>query len=394
MSIPYDAMAPIHDPRTRDRSLARLRQEDPIHWDAENDWWLVTRHADIRAISSQSALFSSEPRGPWHAIEARFSMQAMDGRAHLRQRNVVSRAFTPRMVSELTRRAEHYAEEALDALGTRRDAEFVSDLAVPVPMRIIADMLGVADGDLENFRRWSDATVVAGGGAATDAQRTQAAADIAHFHAYLEEVVAKRRAQPGDDILSQIIRAGDEGRLDATLALEDDEVRDFAFFLLIAGNETTRNGISQGMLALFEHPEQRRRLTAEPAHWATVPDEILRWTSPVRAMRRVALRETTLRDRTIQKGQSVVMIYASANRDEEVFEAPDEFRVDRTPNEHLALGIGPHYCLGANLARMEIRVVLRKILERLPALRPVPGTTPQHTPSALIDGLESLPVEW
>jgi len=394
MSAAYDAMAPIHDPPTRDRSLASLRREDPVHWDAENDWWLLTRHADIRAVSSQSALFSSEPRGPWHAIEARFSMQAMDGRAHLRQRNVVSRAFTPRMVSELTRRAERYAEEALDALASRREGEFVSDLAVPVPMRIIADMLGVADGDLEDFRRWSDATVLAGGGAATDAERTQAAADIADFHAYLEEVIAKRRAQPGSDILSQIIQAGDEGRLDAKLALEDDEVRDFAFFLLIAGNETTRNGISQGMLALFEHPEQRRRLLAEPAHWATAPDEILRWTSPVRAMRRVALRDTKLRNRTIEAGQSVVMIYASANRDEAVFEAPHEFRVDRTPNEHLALGIGPHYCLGANLARMEIRVVLRKILERLPALRPVPGTAPQQTPSALIDGLESLPVEW
>lgn len=394
MSTAYDAMAPIHIRPERDAALAWLRREDPVHWDAPNDWWLVTRHADIRSISTRSELFSSEPRGPWHAIEARFSMQAMDGRAHLRQRNIVSRAFTPRMVSMLTQRAEVYADEALAALGTRRSGDFVSDLAVPVPMRIIADMLGVADGDLENFRRWSDATVVAGGGYADETELAEATRQIQEFQAYMEEVVAKRRAQPGEDILSQIIRADDEGLLDNKLALEADEVRDFAFFLLIAGNETTRNGISQGMLALFEHPEQRHRLTADASLWATAPDEILRWTSPVRAMRRVALRDTTLRDREIREGQSVVMIYAAANRDEAVFDAPDEFRVDRTPNEHLALGIGPHYCMGANLARMEIRVVLRKILERLPELRLVPGTEPQQTHSALIDGLESLPVEW
>ena len=294
----------------------------------------------------------------------------------------------------LTERAEIYADEALAALGNRRSGDFVSDLAVPVPMRIIADMLGVADGDLEDFRRWSDATVIAGGGHANERELAEAARHIQEFQSYLEEVVAKRRAQPGEDILSRIIRADEAGVLDKKIALEEDEVRDFAFFLLIAGNETTRNGISQGMLALFEHPEQRRRLTEDPSHWETAPDEILRWTSPVRAMRRVALRDTKLRDREIREGQSVVMIYASANRDEEVFDAPQEFRVDRTPNEHLALGIGPHYCLGANLARMEIRVVLRKILTRLPALRPVPGTAPQPTHSALIDGLESLPVEW
>ena len=220
---------------------------------------------------------------------------------------------------------------------------------------------------------------------------------IADFLAYLGEAVEQRRARAGDDVLSRIIEASATGVLDDAHRLhrlEGDEVRDFALFLLVAGNETTRNGISQGMLALFEHPEEIARLQADAALWKTAPDEILRWTSPVRAMRRVAMRDTTLRDRKILEGQSVVMVYASANRDEAVFEEPHRFRVDRSPNEHLAFGFGPHYCLGANLARMEIRAVLRKVLARLPEIRLAEGAEAVPTPSALIDGLEELPVEW
>jgi cytochrome P450 len=197
--------------------------------------------------------------------------------------------------------------------------------------------------------------------------------------------------------LSRIIQAGEAGRIDDAQRLhrlEGDEVRDFALFLLVAGNETTRNGISQGMLALFEHPEERGRLADDDALWETAPDEILRWTSPVRAMRRVALRDTSLGDRKILEGQSVVMVYASANRDEAVFDDPHHFRVDRSPNEHLAFGFGPHFCLGANLARMEIRTVLRRILQRLPGIRLADGGRAVPTPSALIDGLDELPVEW
>jgi cytochrome P450 len=398
MTAAYDVMAPFHAPiAERDRALAQLRREDPVHWDAANQWWLVTRHEDVREISRKPEIFSSEPRGPWHVFEYHFSMQAMDGERHIRHRNVVSRAFTPRLVASMTERAERYADEAIDALAGRRSGEFVTDLAVPVPLRIIADMLGVADGDLAQFRRWSDALILAGGGHAEEGVLDESQHLMGDFFAYLTEAVEERRARPGDDVLSRIIQAGDTGVLDDAHRLhrlEGDEVRDFTLFLLVAGNETTRNGISQGMLALFEHPEEQARLASDPALWETAPDEILRWTSPVRAMRRVALRDTSLRDRKILEGQSVVMVYASANRDEAVFDEPHRFRVDRQPNEHLAFGFGPHYCLGANLARMEIRVVLRKILQRLPGIRLADGARPVETPSALIDGLEELHVEW
>ena len=398
MDCLYDVMAPFHASiAERDAALARLRREDPIHWDPANQWWLVTRHADVREVSRSPELFSSEPRGPWHAFEYHFSMQAMDGERHRRHRNVVNRAFTPRLVSMLAERAERYADQAIDALADRRSAEFVSDLAVPVPLRIIADMLGVADGDLEQFRRWSDAMILAGGGHTDDVALAETQGRMGDFLAYLTEAVERRRAHPTDDVLSRIIQAGEAGVIDDAQRLhrlEGDEVRDFALFLLVAGNETTRNGISQGMLALFEHPEERGRLAADDALWETAPDEILRWTSPVRAMRRVALRDTSLGDRKILEGQSVVMVYASANRDEAVFDDPHRFRVDRSPNEHLAFGFGPHYCLGANLARMEIRTVLRRILQRLPGIRLADGGRAVPTPSALIDGLDELPVEW
>ena len=402
MEANYDVMAPVHESAARDQALAALRRDAPIQWDPENNWWLLTRHADIREVSCQPELFSSEPKGPWHVFEHRFSMQAMDGKPHLRHRNIVSRAFTPRMVSMLSQRAIRYADEAIDALEGRQSGDFVTDLAVPVPMRIIADMLGVADGDLARFREWSDAMILLGGGHGDQELLEKSAAPlVGELHQYIGEKVEKRRAQPKDDILSRIIAAADEGVLKDMPAgmeggnpLHPDEVKDMALFLLIAGNETTRNGISQGMLALFQHPEERARLAANPSLWETAADEILRWTTPVRAMRRVAMRDTELAGQPISEGESVVMVYASANRDEAVFEEPHRFRVDRTPNEHLALGFGPHYCLGANLAKMEIKATLARILERLPGLRLAEGAEPAFTPSALIDGIESMPVAW
>jgi len=401
MTASYDVLAPVHDNVLRDAALAELRRQDPIQWDEENQWWLLTRHADVREVSRHPEIFSSEPKGPWHVAEHRFSMQAMDGAAHLRHRNVVSRAFTPRMVSMLSDRAVRYADEAIDALAGRGSADFVTELAVPVPMRIIADMLGVSDGDLARFREWSDAMISGTnvGGSADDFART--AALVGELQEYIGTKVAERRAAPQDDILSRIIAAADEGLLadvpdaiDPANRFDPDEIKDMAMFILIAGNETTRNGISQGMLALFQHPEQRARLAANPALWDTASDEILRWTTPVRAMRRVALMDTTLAGQAIRAGESVVMVYASANRDESVFDDPHAFKVDRTPNEHLSLGFGPHYCLGANLAKMEIKAALGRILERMPTLRLANDVEPVFTQSALIDGLQSLSVEW
>ncbi|MBW2268725.1 MAG: cytochrome P450 [Deltaproteobacteria bacterium] len=401
MEVDYDVLAPVHEVPARDRALATLRRDSPINWDPENEWWLLTRHADIRHVSRNSEIFSSEPKGPWHVTELHFSMQAMDGKRHLRHRKIVNRGFTPRMVSKLRDRAIRYADEAIDALEGRRSGDFVTDLSVPVPMRIIADMLGVADGDLLRFREWSDAMITMSGAQDDPELLAKTGPLVAELNDYIGEKVRERREQPQDDMLSRIIEAADEGVLEDTPDSADfehllnaDEIKDMALFLLLAGNETTRNGIAHGMFALFQHPEERARLVADPSLWDTAPDEILRWASPVRAMRRVATRDATLAHQKIRKGESVVMVYASANRDEAVFEDAHSFRVDRSPNEHLAMGFGPHYCLGSNLAKMEMRVTLERILTRLPNLRIADGGKPVFTPSPLIDGIESLPVEW
>ncbi|MBJ21247.1 MAG: cytochrome P450 [bacterium] len=401
MKVNYDILAPIHETTARDRALAELRREAPIQWDPKNEWWLLTRHADVRYVSRHSEIFSSEPKGPWHVFEGHFSMQAMDGAPHLRHRNIVNRGFTPRMVSTLSERALRYADEAIDALDGRHSGDFVTDLAVPVPMRIIADMIGVADGDLQRFREWSDAMIHMSAEGTGPEMRAKSAELVGELSDYIGEKVRERRETPQDDILSRIIEAADEGVLADTPdsinpedRLNSDEIKDMALFLLIAGNETTRNGISHAMLALLQHPEERARLMADPSLWGTAVDEVLRWSSPVRAMRRVALEDTTLSGQKIREGESVVMVYASANRDEAVFEDPHTFRIDRSPNEHLAMGFGPHFCLGSNLAKMEIRITLERILSRLPNLRLVKGGAPVFTPSALIDGIESLPVEW
>ena len=238
MAAAYDVLAPIHENAARDHALAALRRDDPISWDPESEWWLVTRHADVRHVSRNPEIFSSEPKGPWHVSELHFSMQAMDGKTHLRHRNVVSRAFTPRMVSMLAERARRYADEAIDALDGRSTADFVTDLAVPVPMRIIADMLGVADGDLDRFREWTDATI---SGTDTSKELDRAASDgmlLGELREYISKKVSDRRTQAQDDILSRIIAASDGGLLeevpetmDASDGFAADENTDMALFL-------------------------------------------------------------------------------------------------------------------------------------------------------------------
>jgi cytochrome P450 len=246
-ALSYDVLALVHEPSSRDRALEHLRRTDPVHWDERNGWWLCTRHADVRYVSDHPEIFSSEPKGPWHVAEHRFSMQAMDGEPHVRHRSVVSRAFTPRMVSTLAERARRYADEAIDALAGRSGCEFVSELAAPVPMRIIADMLGVADGDLQQFREWGDAMISVTNPQAGDADFARTATMVGELRDYIGRKVAQRRAEPCDDVLSRIVEAGDSGLLhDSTGTIDrdgasaPDDVEDMALFLLLAGSSIPR----------------------------------------------------------------------------------------------------------------------------------------------------------
>lgn len=379
----------------RDEQLAWLRENDPVHWDAKNEFWLLTRHADIVAVSKNSALFSSVPKGPWHAFDGSgISIQALDGREHLAKRRIVSGLFTPRMVKRLEKLAHQVIEEAIDRVEPQGGCDFVDSLAVPVPMRVIAEMVGVADHDLERFRRISDEVIFSVDAHDPEAQHHQATAMGSLISLFREELEARRRS-PRGDILTELVRAADAGMLEQTAESEKmgaDELAFFGPFLVLAGNETTRHAIAHGMLALLERPDAIERLRRDPTLFATAADEVLRFTTIVRAMRRVAMADTEIRGVPIRAGESVVMVYASANRDAAVFDAPFEFRVDRSPNEHVALGMGSHYCLGANLARMEIAVVLERIITRLPGLRLEPGTQPLANEHAIVRAVEKMPV--
>ncbi len=391
----FHSLRPPDGAFDEDAALATLRHEDPVHWEDPPGWWLITRHADVKHISRNPGIFSSRPRGPWHALESRFSMQADDGPTHRATRSVVSRAFTPRAVARLARSALAYTDEAIDGLITRGRCDIVEDIAIPVPMRVIADILGL-ESEMELFRAWTHTLTGAFQDDRTpDTARQQAAAN--DFSAYVRSVVRERSARPGEDLISAMLASEGEGVLQSFArdplpgVPPGDGVLGFIAFLVAAGSETTRHGIAQGIRALLAWPGQHTLLRARPELMDSAVEEILRWTTPGRALRRTVMSTTELRGKTLRAGDSVVMLYRSANRDEEVFADPECFRVDRQPNEHLSFGIGTHFCLGANLARMELRVTLERILQRLPELRLDPDSPPRHFASSLVDGLASLP---
>jgi cytochrome P450 family 142 subfamily A polypeptide 1 len=376
-------------------SFSWLRRNDPVHWDEKNGFWLLTRHADVKYVSRSPELFSSQPHGPWHAFESHFSIQAEDGAPHHRTRNVVSRGFTPRATKHLAERVLRYTDEAIDAVGRGGRCDLVQDIAVPVPMRIIADILGL-ESRFDLFRRWVDSVT----GTMSDPTYSVSAEDekaAREFEEHVRFVVETRSASPGDDLISTMLSGRGEGVFESFErepfpgVPEGDGVLGFISFLVLAGSETTRHAIAQGMRALIEHPDQRERLRANPDLLERATEEILRFVAPVRAMQRTVMRDTELGGRKIEAGSIVVMAYGSANRDEEVFDEPQRFLIDRVRNDHVSLGFGTHFCLGANLARMEIRNAVARLIERLPDLELAPGTEPTRFPSAIVNGLVHMP---
>jgi cytochrome P450 family 142 subfamily A polypeptide 1 len=387
-----------------DRTLSRheqldalrwLREHDPVHWDAKHGRWLLTRHAEVRRLAKDDVRFTNGPKGPWHSFETDAgSIENLDGAPHVRARNLVSRGFTPRRVGELERFARRVIDEAIDAVEARGSCDLVADLAVPVPSRVIAEMLGIARDDLDSFSDWCDG-ITEGIGAPTGSDREQRSMQSAIAMAtHLGELIAKRRDVPGPDVLSTLIAAREEGAFGEDARLADEELLQFAMLLVMGGNETTRNAIAGGMLALFDHPDELERLRNDRSLMPTAVDEVLRFTTVVRALRRWVAVDTDFGGQRFEVGQSVVMSFTSANRDEQVFDEPDAFRVDRFPNEHLAFGFGAHYCLGASLARMEISIVLDRLLTRLPRLRLAPDGEIRRGESGLSETLLSVPVEF
>ena len=378
-------------------ALTWLRTNDPVHWDAKNEAWLLTRNADIREVLNHSRIWSSAHGyfPPRHMRETRNSIITMDDPEHARFRKLLARAFTPRMLQRQASRIRVLMDDAIDAIADRRECDLVESLATPLPMRMIAEMVGFDDADSNEFRRLSDALFEFSSATPGDPSLLQRGVEaFSSLGEHIRRAVADRRRKPRSDLLSVLVEGVDGGVSRAQDDPMEDDVLQFAVLLVSAGNETTRHTISWGMHALLENPDQLSLLRSEPQRIPLAVEEWLRWASVARGLIRTALADTTVADQKIRRGEQVILLFPSANRDEDTFERPFEFRVTREPNRHLAFGEGVHYCLGANLARLEMGIALQQILERLPGLRLARGAKATPKLTALTNGVERLEVVY
>ena len=363
------------------QAWAELRERDPVsrrrHGEM-GEYWAAVRHAELIAVSRRPSEFVSgirlnmPPRrvhpGQTEEILPE-TIITMDPPRHARYRALTSRLFTPRALAAFEPRiaalAREIASRAVQRFGDGREFDFVDEVSARLPLAVIMELLGVPRGDWDALLALANQTVGSGdpeynqGGVSISVALAARKAIFQHYSVY----VAERRARPRDDLMSVLVAARVDGR-----ALNDDEILGYCFLLTAAGNETTRNATTGGTLALLEHPAELARLRADPSLFARAADEIVRWTSPVIHFCRTATADTELGGRRIRAGETVVLFYPSAARDEAAFPHADVFDVARSPNPHVSFGIGEHYCLGARLARLELAAILRELVGRIDSL--------------------------
>jgi cytochrome P450 family 142 subfamily A polypeptide 1 len=367
---------------------AWMRRHEPVYHDEANGIWGVTRYADVRALSLDPATFSNA-EGVRPKFYAMPMMIETDPPVHTRRRKLVSAGFTPRRVAGLTDHISAVCDEVLDAVCERGACDFVHDIAAQLPLIMIGDLLGVAPEVRPDLLRWSD-DMLRSQGQPDEESMAAASTAFIEYSEYLIPVIAERRASGRTDDLIGILT---NAEIDGDRLTEDDLIFE-TLLILIGGDETTRHVLSGGMLALQEHPAQLAALLADAARLPRAVEEMLRWVSPIQDMVRTTTRKVTVGDVELDEGSQLMLFYPSANRDEEVFELPDAFDIDRNPNPHLAFGLGSHFCLGNQLARLELSVMFERLFARLPDLRLVPDAPRPRRPSNFVTGLESLPVEF
>jgi cholest-4-en-3-one 26-monooxygenase len=373
-----------------------LRREAPVYFHREpggRGFWAVTKYDDVVTVSKDPGRFSSHRGGtniqdypPEDLSTIQLLMLNMDPPQHNKFRRLVSQGFTPRVIAKLEPRIRQIANNILDEIAPHGACDFVRSVAAELPLQVIAELMGIPQEDRGKVFDWSNRLI---GFDDPDFQTSlddgkQAAMEMWMYANTLGEV---RKGGKGDDLVTILMN----GEVDGT-SLSEPEFDSFFLLLAVAGNETTRNLIAGGLLALIEHPEQRARLVEKPSLVSSAVEEMLRWVTPVVHFRRTALRDTELRGVKIKEGEKVVVYYPSANRDEDVFESPRLFDVGRSPNEHLAFGVGQHFCLGNNLARLEIRVMFEELLRRLPDME-LAGPV-KRLRSNFINGVKEIPVKF
>jgi cholest-4-en-3-one 26-monooxygenase len=394
----------LHDPATYDKGFPHerfreLRAEQPVshheHPRWERGYWAITRHEDVQRVSRDSATFRNAPH-PFLEAEvdddqsgASSLLISLDAPDHSKMRKLVSRGFTPRRVADLTDRTRARVDAIVDSLRDRKEADLVTDVAVWLPLHVIADLVGVPEEDRRQVFEWTEITF-GFDPAVTQPERHEAAMAM---YAYADGLCEARRSSPRDDLMSVLLAAEVDGEKLTQLQID-------LFFLLLqnAGSETTRNLITSGTLALLDHPEQMAMVRADPELLPVAIEELLRYVTPVVQFCRTATVDTEIAGQPIAAGDRVALFYASANRDERAFAEPDRLDVTRQPNDHVAFGAGgPHYCLGASLARLEARAMFEAILTRFEGLEVDPSVDVDALPrvhSNLIDGFAHLPVRW
>ena len=370
-------------------AFAWMRRHEPVYHDRKNDLYAVTRHADLLAVSRRSDVFRN---GQGYRPDAPPvpHMIAMDRPEHMVRRNLVNRGFTPRRVAAYEPRVREICGRILDAIAERGACDFVADVAAPLPLIVIGDLLGVDPADHARLLRWSDDLMSALGSTDPVKLAAQVRAGL-EYRQYCLGVIADRRAKPrGEDLMSVLVHAEIDGN-----RLDDESIFMESLLILIGGDETTRHVISGGMRQLLLHPEQAAALRAEPARIPRAVEEMLRWVTPIQNMMRTVAEPAEIGGHRFQPGDRVLLLYPSGNRDESVFERPFAFDVARDPNPHLAFGgRGAHFCLGSSLARLELRVMFEELLRRLPDLALASDEPPPLRPANFVVGIEQLPVRF
>jgi cytochrome P450 len=409
-SVPHDA-------------LTRLRQSTPVAWVEErpvDDWpagpgfWAVLRHADVRHVLRNPRLFSShlgatQIRDAEDLDYVRRMMLNMDPPDHSRLRRLLTKAFTPRAVARLAARIERRARVLVDEVVEKGEADFAKEISADLPLLTLTDVFGIPESDRWLLFDWSNrvigyqdaeysASAAFEASRATDMARRAIAlrptgpvnprsrAGMPDLYAYAHELGEYKRRHPGDDVMTALMRSDEDGRI----AVEEFE--NLFWLFAVAGNETVRNGLPGGMFALLKNPDQLARLRADRSLLDGAVEEMLRWWTPVMNFRRTATADTVVGNVPVRKGEKVVVWFSSANRDEEVFAKPSQFDVGRAENDHLTFGHGPHFCLGAHLARLQMRAMFGAVLDRLHDIEP--AGEPIRLRSNFQNGIKRLPIRW